>query len=152
MVNLKQYITYHFVDQEAAPSGNHILLITRYQNQWLLVHHQQRGIEFCSGKVEQGETVKQAVVREAFEELGAVLNEDDLHYIGQYQVTEAQNRFTKDVFYAEVMHLVSQEHYFETLGPKLYGQLTDIPLEQQSFILKDDVVKKMIQYVIDKYI
>ena len=48
------------------------------------LHHQQRGIEFPGGKVEISEQSKEAVIRELYEETGAIAK--FIYYFAQYRI------------------------------------------------------------------
>ena len=66
------------------PNGNHVLAIPVYNSQLLFTHHQQRGIEFPGGKVEINEQSKEAVIRELYEETGAIAK--FIYYFAQYRI------------------------------------------------------------------
>lgn len=66
------------------PNGNHVLAIPVYNSQLLFTHHQQRGIEFPGGKVEISEQSKEAVIRELYEETGAIAK--FIYYFAQYRI------------------------------------------------------------------
>ena len=111
------------------PNGNHVLAIPVYNSQLLFTHHQQRGIEFPGGKVEISEQSKEAVIRELYEETGAIAK--FIYYFAQYRIkTEHDEPFIKDVYFVEVSHLEYVDTYYETLGPCLYHHINDIPLNK----------------------
>ena len=66
------------------PNGNHVLAIPVYNSQLLFTHHQHRGIEFPGGKVEINEQSKEAVIRELYEETGAIAK--FIYYFAQYRI------------------------------------------------------------------
>ncbi|MDG5473559.1 nucleoside triphosphatase YtkD [Jeotgalibacillus sp. ET6] len=133
---------------EKLPFGEepkHVWILTRYQNKWIVTKHKQRGLEFPGGKVEAGETLKEAAIREIREELGGEAGE--LHYIGQYRV-EDQLPFIKAVFFTELVMLHPQEHYFETAGPLIVGDhLESVRMgDEFSFLMKDDVLTHALHF------
>lgn len=119
----------------------HVWVICRYQDQWLLTKHRERGLEFPGGKVEEGETPEEAAIREVREETGAEI--ERLTYIGQYKVLGKGKTIIKNIYFADIRSLSNQDTYFETHGPEL---LKDLPLStikndhHFSFIMKDDVL------------
>lgn len=125
----------------------HVLIICRYQKKWLLTNHKERGLEFPGGKLEMGETLEEAAAREVFEETGAIIRK--LEYIGEYEVKSQNQSFVKAIFSAEVERLEKTETYFETNGPVLVGdQLLEERFHSQySFIMKDEVVARAIEYI-----
>lgn len=127
--------------------SQHVLVICRYQNKWLLTHHKQRGWEFPGGKKEPGETLTETALREVFEETGAII--DELELIGEYEVSNGTSTFVKTIFYGVVYEILSKEEYLETNGPVF--EEGDI-LEQRfcdyySFLMKDAVIGKSIELI-----
>ncbi|MBD8068571.1 RNA deprotection pyrophosphohydrolase [Bacillus sp. PS06] len=125
----------------------HVWVICRYNGQWLLTKHKERGLEFPGGKVESGETANDAAIREVMEETGAIVSE--LTYLGQYKVLGKGKTIIKNIYFAEIESLTNQTSYFETFGPIL---LQDIPLplkknNQYSFIMKDNVLIHSLEQV-----
>lgn len=126
-----------FTDHPFAKTPDHVWVVCRYQEKWLLTGHQERGMEFPGGKIEVGETAEQAAIREVLEETGGVVEE--LTYIGQYKVGES---LVKNIYFAEVKELNPRQTYFETNGPVLLAELPANVREDSSFsfIMKDEVL------------
>lgn len=125
----------------------HVFVICRYRDKWLFTKHKKRGLEFPGGKVEAGESPEDAAMREVFEETGAKV--DTLKFIGQYEVSGADEHFVKNIYFAEVKEIEKRENYLETDGPVLKetdltpDQLTD----EYSFIMKDDVLQLSLNFL-----
>lgn len=91
----------------------HVLVFVQYEGQWLCTIHKQRGVEIPGGKLEQGETLEQAVLREVYEETGVVV--ENPRWFAEYVVYDKMP-FCKAVF---VANFVSQDNIafnFETSG------------------------------------
>lgn len=125
----------------------HVLVLCEYKEQWLLTKHLLRGLEFPGGKVEEGESLEEAAKREVLEETGATLSK--LVFVGEYEVRDGNSSFVKAIFYGEVDDIQASDHYFETEGPQLVGrELIEKRFgAEYSFIMKDEVVGKAIQYI-----
>lgn len=135
-----------FKTDKDEPSGNHVLAIPVFRNQLLFTQHKVRGIEFPGGKVEPGELPLNAVLRELYEETGAIARH--CHYIAQYQVDmNDKHLFLKEVFFIEVSHFEKQSFYYETIGPCLFKEVSDIPYGQQSFLIQDATILKCLERV-----
>lgn len=144
--NNEVFLNYTTDKDEA--SGQHVLIIPIYNNKLLFTQHDIRGIEFPGGKIEQNESSLAAAQRELHEETGAVATE--FHYIAQYYVARKNlSSFYKDVYVAKIDYLENKQDYLETSGPKLYRNVTDIPEQQQSFLIKDTAILNCLERVIE---
>ncbi|MUV39255.1 8-oxo-dGTP diphosphatase [Lentibacillus sp. JNUCC-1] len=143
----KNLVTLSFEDHPFSEQPKHILVICEYNGEWLLTKHSDRGLEFPGGKVEPGETAKQAAVREVHEETGGIVNA--IQYIGQYVVEGKAETVFKNVYYATITRLETQSTYFETEGPVLRKELPkDMKVDQNfSFIMKDEIVPRSIEQI-----
>ncbi|ATH92870.1 7,8-dihydro-8-oxoguanine-triphosphatase [Bacillus glycinifermentans] len=130
-----------FENHPFSQAPKHVWVICRYQNQWLLTNHQDRGYEFPGGKVEPFENAEEAALREVKEETGADVKK--LTYIGQYKVLGMEKVIIKNIYFAEIDKIEKQETYYETKGPVLMDDLPeDIAKNRKySFIMKDSVLK-----------
>ncbi|MFD1020556.1 RNA deprotection pyrophosphohydrolase [Thalassobacillus hwangdonensis] len=129
-----------FDDHPFSKAPKHVWIICQYEGKWLLTHHKDRGLEFPGGKVEQGETAREAAIREVKEETGATI--EALTYIGQYFVDGKGGKIIKNIYFARIKELEQQETYFETHGPVLLEELPE-NLKQNakySFMMKDGVL------------
>ncbi|OXS56113.1 8-oxo-dGTP diphosphatase [Bacillus sp. V-88] len=126
--------------------SNHVLVICRYDGQWLLTRHKKRGLEFPGGKREKGETLEEAAVRETFEETGGVIKEP--LFIGEYKVFD-HTPFVKTIFFAEAEEMIQKDDYLETEGSVLWkGDFLQIQKDPSfSFIMKDRVVESALKRV-----
>ncbi|MBT2217049.1 nucleoside triphosphatase YtkD [Virgibacillus dakarensis] len=136
-----------FADQPFSKTPKHVWVICKFKDNWLLTKHRDRGFEFPGGKVEKGETAKQAAIREVMEETGGAVKE--IAYIGQYFVAGKGGNIIKNVYFATVSDLTQQHTYFETDGPLL---LDSIPNDVKhndlySFIMKDGVLPQCMGYI-----
>ncbi|WP_156288552.1 RNA deprotection pyrophosphohydrolase [Oceanobacillus salinisoli] len=140
-------VTLSFKDHPFTNNPKHVWVICKYQNNWLLTKHKERGLEFPGGKVEAGEDSVQAAIREIKEETGGIVA--NIHYIGQYHVNGKSDSVVKSVYYAVIDRLEEQETYYETDGPIL---LDKIPAnvkynERFSFIMKDHVLDYCLEQI-----
>lgn len=129
--------------------AEHVLVICRFYQQWLLTKHKVRGWEFPGGKKEEGETLEEAAIREVREETGALVK--TLQYLGEYEVINEEKSFVKAVFFAEIEDMQVKRDYYETNGPVLIGGdiLTLRWQDQFSFIMKDQVVEKAVKQIME---
>lgn len=143
-------VSLKFDDLSVEMAGEHVWILCRYQGRWLLTKHRERGLEFPGGKVEFGETPREAAIREVLEETGAEI--EKLQFIGQYKVFSEDEVIVKNIYFAEIKSINEQSHYFETEGPRLIDSslLAETIGDEYSFIMKDDVLQKSLQYLREK--
>ncbi|KMJ57735.1 7,8-dihydro-8-oxoguanine-triphosphatase [Bacillus sp. LL01] len=136
-----------FEDHPFSRDPKHVWVICRYQDQWLLTNHKNRGMEFPGGKVEAGETAEQGAIREVKEETGGHVSQ--LQYIGQYKVDGREKVIIKNVYFAVIDRLEKQSTYFETNGPVLLKQIPgNIRKDNRfSFIMKDNVLTHSLEKI-----
>ncbi|MBY0122849.1 RNA deprotection pyrophosphohydrolase [Bacillus sp. S/N-304-OC-R1] len=127
----------------------HVLVICKMGEKWLLTNHSKRGLEFPGGKVERDETLEEAARREVMEETGASIKK--LQLIGEYEVTNEAQTFVKAIFFASIARIEDKEDYFETAGPVLIdGDILEKRWEPQfSFIMQDEVIYHSIHRISD---
>lgn len=121
--------------------SRHVLVICKFNDKWVLTKHSIRGLEFPGGKVEPGESLRQAAKREVYEETGAVIRNPE--WFAEY-VVFSEKPFCKTVFLAEVEHLEKIEK-METEGIVLMEKLH--PDGSFSFLMKDAGMKEIIKKV-----
>ena len=91
----------------------HVLIVVHQDGKWLMTAHPERGIEFPGGKVESGEMLESAAIRETLEETGVVLK--DLEWVAEY-VVYSEEPFCKAVFTGKVDRIEQFSNSFETDG------------------------------------
>ncbi len=129
-------------EKDAFPAPcKHVLVICKFDGQWILTKHRKRGLEFPGGKTEPGESLQQAAIREVYEETGAVVAE--LEWFAEYRV-HTEEPFCKTVFLGKVLRIESIE-LMETEGIVFIDELK--PDSQYSFLMKDDGMKAIIKKV-----
>jgi 8-oxo-dGTP diphosphatase len=125
----------------------HVLVICQYKGAWFLTNHKIRGLEFPGGKVEEGESLKEAASREVYEETGAIM--DEMAQIAEYKVIKENESFVKAVFWGKVKEISKSANYHETNGPvEVQGDILQFRFgNEYSFIMKDEVISECIQYI-----
>ncbi len=122
----------------------HVLVVVRNGEKFLCSIHRERGIEFPGGKVENGESLLDAAVREVIEETNVKIR--NIRELCHYIVREEQS-FCKVVFVAELEQQLDELFVYETNG-RVW--LTEEQLTQHtnlSFYMKDDGMKRILQEV-----
>ena len=121
--------------------SRHVLIISKFNGKWLLTDHPERGLEFPGGKVDAGESLNEAAVREVYEETGACA--DQLEWLAEYKVN-ADQPFCKTVFTATVSRM-EQPPLLETKGAVLVERLE---LDSRySFLMRDAGMREIIKKV-----
>jgi len=136
-----------FQKQPFSKTPKHVWVICKYRRKWLLTKHRSRGLEFPGGKVEEGESAREAAIREVKEETGGVVKE--LYYIAQYFVSGKSDTVIKNVYYAPIDSLIEQDTYYETEGPVLLDSIPENIKEKHkfSFMMKDEVLSRCLHHV-----
>lgn len=124
----------------------HVLIISRYKNNWVLTRHKIRGLEFPGGKSESVETLEETAKRELYEETGARTSK--LIRLGTY-IVHQELPFAKAIFFAEIDYIEDKEDFLETEGLILWsGDFNFIEGDENfSFIMKDGVVNETVRYL-----
>lgn len=129
----------------------HVLVICKYENNWLLTNHKTRGWEFPGGKVEIGESLEDTAYREVWEETGATIKE--LIPIGTYKVFDSKGFFIKKVFFGIIKGMEKKLNYLETNGPLLIREerlLKERLQCQYSFIMQDQMIELCLGIINEK--
>jgi len=124
--------------------SQHILVIAKYRNRWLLTKNPKRGLEFPGGKVEKGETLVEAAIRETKEETNVDVVE--LEWIAEYMVMD-NVPFCKTVYVAEVGYINEEKTSFETEGALWLTPEELRNNDHLSFHMKDDGMKTILKKV-----
>lgn len=122
----------------------HVLLLLRHEGCWLVTKHQTRGIEFPGGKAEEGETIEEAVIREAYEETGVTIHE--IHQFAQY-VVHSEKPFCKAVFTAAVKSIDEEAPTYETDGAVWMTAAQLDACKTLSFHMQDEGMRALREWV-----
>ncbi len=125
-------------------SPKHVLVMVLYQGKWLCTINRKRGVEFPGGKLELGETLEQAAIREVYEETAVHIS--DLKWFADYLV-HGEIPFCKAVFTGKVERIDPFVEEHETIGMVWLSTEELINHPSLSFYMRDDGMKKMLQEV-----
>lgn len=131
-----------FLRGEFEVEPKHVLVFLKHENKWLCTIHKRRGVEVPGGKLEEGETLEEAAIREVFEETGVHVK--NLQWFAEYAVHD-EVKFCKTVFTAQ---FAGQEHIEFDLETSGMLWLTDeefIHHPNLSFHMKDQGMRKMLE-------
>lgn len=122
----------------------HVLVIIQHDGKYLCAVHERRGVEFPGGKMEIGETLKEAAVREVMEETQVVV--EDVKWFAYYIVHDTEP-FCKAVFVAKVAEVLPFTGDFETVERLWLSEEELVQHSNLSFYMKDDGMQKMLEEV-----
>lgn len=133
-----------FGTQQYIVIPEHVLVVVKHHDHYLCTIHKKRGIEFPGGKVERGETLQQAAVREVLEETGVQI--DTLEELGYYIVHD-EPKFSKVIFLAQYNREVHNDFTLETSGRVWLTEAELFSSPNLSFYMKDEGMKQIMQEV-----
>lgn len=120
----------------------HVLVLVQNEGKWLCAVHERRGVEFPGGKMEAGESLIEAAIREVYEETQVRVQNPKWF---AYYVVHTEVPFCKAVFSAKVEVIEPFTGDFETVE-RMW--LTEEELFQHpnlSFYMRDAGMKKMLE-------
>ncbi|MEK5232950.1 NUDIX domain-containing protein [Lysinibacillus sp. FSL K6-0232] len=120
----------------------HVLVFLKHEQKWLCTIHKHRGVEVPGGKVEEGETLEEAAIREVFEETGVHVK--NLQWFAEYAVHD-KVLFCKTVFTAQFAGQEQIEFDLETSGMLWLSDEEFMNHPNLSFHMKDEGMKKMLE-------
>ncbi|MEE1132883.1 MAG: NUDIX domain-containing protein [Caryophanon sp.] len=133
-----------FTPDTFAVASKHVLILVQHEGKWLTTIHRNRGTEFPGGKVEEGETLAEAAIREVYEETGVHIT--DVAWFAEYAV-HAEPLFSKTVFTARFLSQESLPEEYETIGTAWLAEDDIFRAEPLSFYMQDDGMKMLLQEV-----
>lgn len=122
----------------------HVLVIVQREGKYLCAVHERRGVEFPGGKMEEGETLVEAAVREVMEETQVAV--EAVRWFAYYIVHD-EVPFCKAVFIAKVKDELPFSGDFETVERLWLSEEELATHTNLSFYMKDDGMKKMLEEV-----
>ncbi|EAZ84068.1 NUDIX domain-containing protein [Bacillus sp. B14905] len=131
-----------FTRGEFTVEPKHVLVLLKHQNKWLCTIHKRRGVEVPGGKLEKGETLEDAAIREVFEETGVRVK--NLQWFAEYAVHD-DILFCKTVFTAQFAGQEDIEFDLETSGMLWLSDEEFTHHPNLSFHMKDEGMKKMLE-------
>ena len=132
-------------EQDCFPiPSKHVLVVAKYKGKWLLTKHPKRGLEFPGGKVEIGESLVEAAIRETKEETNVGIVE--LEWLAEYMVMD-YIPFCKTVYVAKVGYINEEKTTFETEGAFWLSAEEFASNNYLSFHMKDDGMKAILKKV-----
>ena len=122
----------------------HVLVVVKNGEKFLCSIHKERGVEFPGGKVENGETLQAAALREVLEETNVLIrNVQELcHYI-----VREEKPFCKVVFMAQLEQELDECFNYETSGRIWLTEEELTHHENLSFYMKDAGMNRILQEV-----
>ncbi|QVI34861.1 ADP-ribose pyrophosphatase [Lacticaseibacillus chiayiensis] len=128
----------HFETVPQRPDS--VLVVQFFNDNMVWVHNAKRQWELTGGKLEAGETVIQAAVRESFEESGAVIKPSSIVPLGYYVLPTGH---VTAVVRAEVDRLMAIPASSETDD----RQLLSSPLPDAGRSFHDDVYSQIFRHI-----
>ena len=117
-----------------------VLVLQFYHGRLIWVHNVKRKWELTGGKLEPGETVIQAAVRESYEESGAIVEPNAISSLGYYVLPTGH---VTAVVKAEVLRLEAIPTTSETDDRRLL--FAPLPDAEQSF--HDHIYRQIFQHI-----
>lgn len=138
------HVDMHFKKGQYEIEPKHVLVVVKNGEKFLCSIHRERGIEFPGGKVEEGETLQAAALREVLEETNVKIK--NIRELCHYIVRE-EKPFCKVVFMAELEQELEANFAYETKGRVWLTKEQLIQHENLSFYMKDLGMKRILQEV-----
>ncbi|MBS7345775.1 MAG: NUDIX domain-containing protein [Caryophanon sp.] len=133
-----------FTPETFQVASKHVLILVQHEGKWLTTIHERRGTEFPGGKVEEGETLEEAAIREVYEETGVHVK--DVQWFAEYAV-HAEPLFSKTVFTARFHAQDPLPVDHETIGMAWLTEEEVFRAEPLSFYMQDDGMKMLLREV-----
>lgn len=117
-----------------------VLIVLTYQGHLVFVKNKKRAWELTGGKVNHNETMNETAIREAYEESGAVITENDIDYLGYYILPSGH---TTTITKAEVSYFKDIPKYSETTE----RILTKESLDKNLLSFQDGLYEEIFKYL-----